>query len=91
MHRRSLAGVVGKVVLSGLDNAGDRGDIDDGAGPAVVQVSALLQQRQERCGGEEELGDVCAEGLLSFIEGTGRMLEELLLELFGIIGFRVGC
>ena len=83
MHSRSLAGVVDKVVLSGLDNAGDGGDVDDGAGPAVIQRSALLQQRQESYGAEEELGDVRAEDLLPFVECTGRMLEELLLELLG--------
>lgn len=47
MHSRSLAGVVDKVVLSGLDNAGDGGDVDDGAGPAVIQGGALLQQSRK--------------------------------------------
>lgn len=61
MHSSGLAGVVGKVMLGGLDNARDGGDIDDGAGPAVVKVGALLQQRQEGCSGEEQLCYIGAE------------------------------
>ena len=41
MHSRSLASVVGKVVLSGFDNAGDGGDVDYGAGPAEMFIYSL--------------------------------------------------
>lgn len=69
MDSCGLAGIVAEVVLRGLDDAGDRGDIDDSAAVAVLIFGGLLEVWEECHGHEEELGDVGAVSVDPVIEG----------------------
>ena len=89
----ALAGVVGEVVLRGLGHAGDGGDVDHGAGPALVPLRRLLQQREEGSGQEEEGRHVSLVGRGPVLVGGVRVLEQVLGHVRGGrgVGFlRVG-
>ena len=83
----AFGGVVGKVVLCRLGDAGDGGDVDDGAGPAVRLFRRGLQEGEEGGRHEVELRDVGAVDVVPFLEGGLLVVEEVLGHFFGGLGF----
>lgn len=85
MDRRRLGCIVRKMMLRDLDNPRDRRDVDYRAGPAVLLLGPLGQQRQERRGGEEQLRHVCPEHVLPFLGLGGRVVKQALPQLGGLL------
>ena len=86
---RAFTRVVREVVLGGLDEAGDGGDVDDGARVAGVQVGCFAEEGEEGGGHEEELRDVGGVGGCPHLDGLVRVVEEVGGHLGGGGGF--GC
>ena len=89
VDRRAFTRVVGEVVLRGLDEAGDGGDVDDGPGVAGVQVGCFGEEGEEGGGHEEELRDVGGVGGRPHLDGLVRVVEEVGGQFGGGGGF--GC
>jgi len=81
-----LRGIVGKVVLSSLDDSADRADINDTAREAVLVFGSLLEQRQEAHGHEEALRDVGLVGIGPVLNVGVGVVEKVSLHLLGSLG-----
>ena len=79
-------------MLACLDEAGNGGDVDDGARVAVLVLACFLQKREESGGHEEELGNVGPVRVGPVVEGGVFVVEEVLGHFFGGLGFGLlGC
>ena len=77
MDGGALAGVVREVVLGGLDEAGDGGDVDDCSREARVGVGGFGEEWEEGGGHEEERGDVGGVGLSPRLDGLVGVVKEV--------------
>ena len=83
----SLRGVVLRVVLHGLDHAGDGAGVDDGSAVAVAVHGSLLQEWQEAGAHEVAVRDVGAVDVVPVLEAVLVGVEHVLLHLGGVFGF----
>lgn len=81
----AFGSVVGKVGLGFENGAGDGGDVYDGAGEAFDVLCCRFQEGKEGGSHEIELWDVGAIGCLPILEGSGFIVEEILLEFFACL------